>query len=181
MNDSPRGFTLIEVLMATAVFTVAVVSLVRLFGLAALADRAAHRVTLAPALAAERLEQLRSLAWGIDAAGAPWEDTTTDLSRSPGVGNGSGLRPAPAGVLDHDVTGFVDYLDEDGRWLGRGPEVPRGARFVRRWSVSLLPADPANTLVLDVVVLPVQAPAGGTSPSPRAWVHLTSLKVRTLG
>ncbi len=178
MPDS-RGFTLVEVLVATAIFTMAIVSLVRLFGLAALADRTAHRITLAPALAAERLEQLQSLAWGFDAAGAALQDATTDLSRSPAVAGGSGLQPSPPGALDTDTPGFVDYLGEDGRWLGRGPGVPAGARFVRRWSIAPWPGDPADTIVLEVVVVP--APTAVSGRAAHAWTHVVGIRVRTLG
>ena len=50
------------------------------------------------------------------------------------------------------MEGWVDYLDRDGRWMGRGAVPPAGALFVRRWNVSPLPSAPGSALALQVLV-----------------------------
>jgi hypothetical protein len=76
---------------------------------------------------------------------------TTDLSNEPATDDGPGLLTSPAGTLTSNVTGYVDYLDGNGRWIGRGPSAPPPAVYVRRWSVRPLASDPDNTLVFEVV------------------------------
>jgi len=176
-----RGFTLVEVLAAVAILTAALLSLAPLLGAALKASREAERATVASALAVERIEQLRSLAWGFDEDGQPAGDTTTDLSGPQPSGAGTGLAASPPGTLDRDVPGFVDYLAGDGRWLGRGSRPPPGTAYVRRWAVVPLAADPDNGRVLEVVVLPA---AGTREPDPAAsaaGTRLVSLKVRAMG
>ncbi|MDE3156327.1 MAG: prepilin-type N-terminal cleavage/methylation domain-containing protein [Acidobacteriota bacterium] len=152
MLASSRGFTLIEVLVATAVFVTAVLALAQLVGFATRSDRVAHGLTLAGALAAERLEQLESVA-------------------------GSAARASPPGTLDRDTPGFVDYFDDQGRWVGGGPALPVGARFVRRWAVTRLSTDPPNLLRLEAVVLPVRSHDATTATY--IWAHVAGVRVGT--
>lgn len=58
------GFSLVEVLVATAVLVVGLVALAQLFAVATVSNISARQTTHATLLAAQKLEELRSLAWG---------------------------------------------------------------------------------------------------------------------
>jgi prepilin-type N-terminal cleavage/methylation domain-containing protein len=60
---SERGFSLVEVLIASTILVVALLSLAQLLSLATSANAAARRATLSAVLAAEKLEELRALTW----------------------------------------------------------------------------------------------------------------------
>lgn len=152
LDHAERGFSLIEVLVATAIFMTGVVALFQLFIAAHAANRAARGATGATVLAAQKLEQLRGLTWGFDAAGGAASDTTTDISVVPFTSAGTGLSPSPPGALQRNTAGYADYLDQEGAWVGSGGAIPSGAVYIRRWSIEPLPTDPANTLLLQVLV-----------------------------
>mgnify|MGYP003586322731 CR=1 FL=1 len=172
-----RGFTLIEVVVALAILATVLMSLPNVLVQAERASVAARRSAVASVAAAEKLEQLRGLAWGFDADGLPVEDTTSDASRSPvAVDAGVGLRASPADSLDRDAAPFVDYLDADGRWLTAAPSEAAGAALVRRWSVGEASPGPAGTLVLRVRVLALPDGVGGGRP--RELARLVTVKSR---
>ncbi len=85
-----------------------------------------------------------------------------------------GLSLSPAGALDRDTPGYVDFLNAAGEVMATDPQLVPA--FIRRWSVEALPSNPANTLVLQVRVV-----RGNSAASPRrlpgeAW--LTTVKTR---
>ena len=127
--------------------------------------------TVATHAAAERMEQLRGLSWGMGDANVPVPagDLTTDLSVTPPAGGGPGLSPAP-GTLAANVSGYVDFLDRNGRWLASGVIAPPGAVFTRRWSVTQVPGRP-NQLLLQVIVARAQAGS-------RDVAHFSTVKAR---
>jgi type II secretory pathway pseudopilin PulG len=129
-RESPgqRGGTLFEVITALAVFSTALLVLAQLFAVATRSNRMAREVTYAAVLAAQKMEQLRGPVF-------------------------SGLSPSPSSALTENTPGFVDYLDESGRWAGTGTTPSPRAVYVRRWSVEPLPVDPAGTMVLQVLVI----------------------------
>ena len=153
--------------MATSILTVAVASLAQLFVISARANTSAKATTYASVLAQQKIEQLRGLTWGFDSVGLPLTDTTTDVSVRPeSAASGRGLSPSPAGsagtgTLAVNTDGYCDFLDESGRWLAGGVTAPGGTVFIRRWSVEPLPANPNNTVVLQVLVTRNRARAGG--------------------
>jgi prepilin-type N-terminal cleavage/methylation domain-containing protein len=151
-HDPERGFSLIEVLIATAIFVTGVVALFQLFLAAHASNRSARAATGAAVLAAQKMEQLRGLTWGFDATGAPVSDTTTDTSVVPFTSAGSGLAPSPPAALQQNTAGYADYLDLQGAWVGSGSAIPDGTVYIRRWSVEPLPTDPANAVLLQVLV-----------------------------
>ena len=63
MKSRADGFSLVEVMVATGVFAVGLVSLVQLALLAQAANRSAALVTAATMLAQNKMEQLRGLSW----------------------------------------------------------------------------------------------------------------------
>jgi len=148
-----RGFSLLEVLVATTLLTVSLAALAQLFAIATRANSSARATTYATVLAQQKMEQLRSLTWGFDTLGLPLTDTSTDITVVPErETGGNGLSPSPANTLGQNIEGYVDYLDTFGRALGGGPMPPEGTVYIRRWSVEPLPTNPGNTIVLQVLV-----------------------------
>jgi type II secretory pathway pseudopilin PulG len=159
------GFSLLEVLFATTILTVAVVALAQLFVVATRANTGARATTFATVLAQQKMEQLRSLTWGFDTVGLPLTDTSTDitaLAETPT--GGKGLSPSPAGTLSANTDGYCDFVDGNGRSLGGGTTPPAGAIYLRRWSVEPLPTNPNNTLVLQVLVARNRNRGGADTP-----------------
>src|SRR2546423_15347124 len=90
------GFSLLEVLVATALLATALVSLAQLFAMSTRSNIGSRNTTYAAVLAQQKLEELRSLAWGFDANGLPMSDISTDTTKTPEdqVG-GAGPTPSP--------------------------------------------------------------------------------------
>jgi prepilin-type N-terminal cleavage/methylation domain-containing protein len=158
--SSEAGFSLIEVLAAMVVMSVALVGLAQLFALSTGANMTARTNTYAALLAQQKMEQLRGLTWGYDILGLPVSDYATDTSAAAAVsgctvsagGSATGLSPSPWGTLQENAAGWVDYLDRNGCVLGGGGTAPAGTVYIRRWSVEPLPSNPNNTLILQVLV-----------------------------
>jgi hypothetical protein len=152
-----NGFTLVEALFAIAILVAGVVALARVSVTATEANRRSRTLTNASVFAVQKIEQLSALAWGFDAFGAPVTDTSTDTTVAPAraVG-GTGLTASPSGTLSINTSGYCDFVDITGRLLGGGVIPPAGSAFVRRWSIAPLTADPANALVIQVLVLGAQ-------------------------
>src|SRR5688572_31803042 len=74
------GFSLIEVLLATTLLTVAVGALSQLFVISTRANTNARVTTFTTVLAQQKMEQLRSLTWGFDSMGLPLTDTSTNIT-----------------------------------------------------------------------------------------------------
>src|SRR5262245_7457863 len=148
------GFSLVEVLVATGLLAGALVALAQLFAISQKSNKIARSGTFTEILAEQKMEQLRSLAWGFDPLGLPVSDTSTDTATSPEkLTGGKGLSPSPSNTLQANTDGYVDYLDANGKLLGDGGTViPDGTVFIRRWFVEPLPTNPNNTLILQVLV-----------------------------
>lgn len=67
-----QGFSLVEVLVATTVLVVGLVALAQLFTVATLSNLSASQTTHATVLAAQKLEELRSLALLARGQTPPW-------------------------------------------------------------------------------------------------------------
>jgi prepilin-type N-terminal cleavage/methylation domain-containing protein len=178
------GFSLVEVLIAMGILAFASLSVAQLFAVATKANFSAKSATSTTMLAVAKMEQLKALTWGFDQSssnlGLPISDTTTDLSFPLPGGGGRGLNPSPAGTLDTDVAGYVDYLDADGVWVGNGGNRPTGTAYIRRWAVTPLPTNPNNTLVFEVHVTTIQQVGMNQAGQPR-WgqdAHLVCVKTR---
>jgi hypothetical protein len=171
------GSSLLEALTAAAVIITVSTGVALLIVKSTRAIWTAGVASAAVIAAQQKLEQLTALEWRTDAAGIRRSDQSSDLSADPPPPSGSGLQPSPSGSLDRNTPGFVDFLGRDGQWRGRGSAPVPGTAFVRRWSISAHPRDPADTLILTVVVLPVLEAAGG-SLHPSA-VRLQTIRTRT--
>jgi type II secretory pathway pseudopilin PulG len=173
------GFALLEVLITAGLVVTIAAGASHILAIAVRASQGARVRTMASLLAAEKIEQLRSLAWTHVTTGSPAisfssSDVTTDLSNNPATDFGPGLRPSPPGTLDANVACCVDYLDGAGRWTGGGGSPPPSAVYIRRWAVRALGSDPDNILVFQVVVT-TRTPDGVTSPDA---AHLVSILAR---
>src|SRR5215203_1968902 len=96
---SDAGFSLIETMVATFLLATALTAVAQLMVIAVTANMSAQRGTFATALAQEKMEQLRGLAWGFDDLGLPVNDLTTNLANDPSTDDGVGLQPSSAGAL----------------------------------------------------------------------------------
>ena len=184
-GHTEKGFSLLEVLIATTVLVAALAGLAQLFGVASGANGSAKAITYATILAQQKMEQLRSLAFGFDADGLPVTDIETDTTAVDQLPNGgTGLTPSPEGTLTEDSVGYVDYIDASGVSLGGvAARPPSNARYVRRWSIDPLPTNPGNTIVLQVVVTRVhnRGAAGiriGALPRLPDEVRIVSVRTR---
>ncbi|MGE3508506.1 MAG: prepilin-type N-terminal cleavage/methylation domain-containing protein [Vicinamibacterales bacterium] len=177
--DTSGGFSLLEVLVALALLAGGALGLLQLFSYSGRATVQARRITTASALAAQKLDQLRSLTWGYDASGLPVGDGQTDTAARPErASGGQGLSLSPANTLDANTSGYCDFLDATGQLLGGGTTAPPEAAYVRRWAVRPLTADPADSLVIQVKLLsPGAADRAGGDP---AAVTLTALRTRVM-
>ena len=152
-TGSAAGFSLIEVIVATALLGTALVAVAQLFATSTRANANARASTFSMVLAQQKMEQLRGLVWRFDTAGNPVSDFQSNLAVSPPASvGGPGLSASPAGALLNSTAGYVAYLSPAGAYVGTGAAPVDGALYIRRWSVTPLPADPANTLVIQVMV-----------------------------
>jgi hypothetical protein len=133
--------THVEVVVATAIFAVGSVAAAHLLVWAGRALWASGAETTAVAAAQEKLEQLQSAAWRFDEAGN--RVSAAELAAS------------PPQTISANTSGYVDYLNEQGHSIGSGPDPPPSAAYVRRWAIRPLATAPDDTLVLQVVVVPL--------------------------
>src|SRR3954452_16265583 len=140
-NDA--GFSLVEVLIATTLLAVSLTALAQLFAISVKNNAVAKNGTFTQILAAQKMEQLRGLAWGFDPLGLPVSDVSTDTTVSPeSLTGGKGLAPSPTNTLQANTDGYVDYVDANGSALGGGIVVPDNPAFIRRWFIEPLPTNP---------------------------------------
>ena len=169
-SSSSRGFSLVEVVVAMGILTAVSLGVAQLFATATRSNVIAKGQTSTTVLAQQKMEQIRSLTWGFDTSGEglPLSDTTSNLSVFPTTKNGHGLDPSPANSLESNTTGFVDFVDAGGGWVGTGLTPPSSAVYIRRWSIQPLPTNPNNTLVIQVLVTPIANEAARlTTSNPR--------------
>ena len=153
-SSSDAGFSLAEVMVALGILATALITLANLFGLSTRGNVSSRNTTYAAVLAEQKIEELRSLTWGFDPAGLPLSDRTTNTAVTPEEPNGGrGLEPSPLTALQENTDGYVDYVDQWGNKVGRGGQTPPAdAIYTRRWSITPLPTNPNNTLILQVLV-----------------------------
>ncbi len=178
LGRGEAGFSLTEVIVASAVLVTGLVSVAQLFAVSTDANKSARRTSMSTVLAQQKLEQLKGLAWGFDAFGLPVSDYASNLAVFPPTPTGGGgLAISPEDALNENTPGFVDFLGPYGQWVGTGSVPPSGTVYVRRWSVAALPTNPNNTLVFQVRVSRL-ARAGGEQITDRDEVRVVSVKTR---
>ncbi len=167
LHRTDSGFTLVEICVAMALLVVAATGVAHMFGVAVRATQRARVETSATVLASQKVEQLRALLWTIAADGSPRSDWTTNAALEPFASGGAGLAASPSNSLDGNVTGYVDYLDARGDWVGTGATPPVTARYIRRWNIRPLPESPEHALVLRVLVTSVEQDRQARTPRER--------------
>lgn len=179
-KSSTAGFTILEVVVALVLLAGALSGVAGLLTVSFRATRQARVQTSTTLLAAQKLEQLRSLTWASDAGGLPQSDLETDLCVDPPGAGGLGLQPSPGNALTENVSGYVDYLGRRGEWVGTGVVPPSEAVYARRWSIEPLAEDPADTLVLQVLVTAASwsGPSAARLPGDAAVVSVVTRKSR---
>ena len=179
-RHNPDGFALLEVLITAALVVAVAAGASHVIAIAVRVNHDARVRTVAAVLAADKVEQLRSLEWSHTSTGTPVitvssSDVTTDLSTDPSTDTGPGLAASPSGTLDADVAGYVDYLDANGRRASGPGSPPSSTVYIRRWAVRPVPGDPDNTLVLSVRVI-TRALAGMGSADAARLVTIVTRK-----
>jgi hypothetical protein len=99
----------LEALLAALLLSTVLAAIAQLIAVAGSTNLAARAQTVATIVAAQKLEQLRSLA--------------------------ADSGPASGGSLTANVAGFVDHLDATGAVVGTGEARSAGAVYTRRWSI----------------------------------------------
>jgi type II secretory pathway pseudopilin PulG len=130
------GFTLLETVVATGVLVTALAGLAQLFALAARSTREAGDQTAVLSAAQDKIEVLRSLAFGY----GPLGEAITE----------PGLNPT-GGSLGSDTPGFVDHLNASGEVV----DVDRdghGAVWTRRWRLTPVDNFAPEALAIEVCV-----------------------------
>ncbi len=150
MRRFEAGQALVETLVASAVIVTLAAGAAQVAGMTAASIRTGGAQGMAIFLAAQKMEQLASLAWTYDASLQRVSDTTTSLAVDPPAPGGTGL--LPSGPIARAGAGHTDYLDRDGAWIGSGANPPAGTAFVRRWSITPVAWAPNDTLRLEVAV-----------------------------
>ena len=153
-------------MIAVGLMATALVTLAQMFGLSTRTNTSSRNTTYAAVLAEQKVEELRALTWGFDSSGLPLSDMTTNTAVSPETPTGGkGLDPSPLSALQENTDGYVDYIDNYGNKVGTGGTAPpEQAVYTRRWSITPLPTNPNNTLILQVLVTPVANEASITAP-----------------
>ena len=160
--STSAGFTLVEVIVSMGLLTVVSLGIAQLFAASTRANLFARTRSSTTAMAEQKIEQIRSLTWGFDTAGQglPVSDTSTNLTVYPFTADGGGLNPSPTDALEQNRPGFFDFVDGAGNWVGTGDNIPGTAAYVRRWSITPLPTNPNNTLIIQVLVTPLSNEQG---------------------
>jgi hypothetical protein len=128
LSAADDGFSLLEALVATSIMTVGVAALAQIAGWSLYANTqvAANEYRVRIGSAEGRRARCR--------------------------GRRRRIGPSPAGTLKSDVAATATFVDRAGRPLGAGPAPPDSA-YARRWSIEPLPASPAHTSILQVLVI----------------------------
>ena len=139
-NESIRGFTLFETLIATGILVTAFAGIAQLFVLGTQLSRQSVRSGAALAAAQDKLESLRGSRFAYDADGAAITDAALQIS--------------PPTSLDEDVEPYVDWVDDGGN--SRRDQAQ--AVFVRRWRVSAIGGGAPDAISIEACVF--TTPAG---------------------
>ncbi len=136
---SPRGFTLLETLVATGILVTALAGVAQLFILSSHLTRQANIAGAALSAAQAKLEDLSGLSFDYDSSGT----SVTDPS----------LAVSPASSLDEDIDPYVDWIDQS----GESNASPGNAMFKRRWRVTSIASDAPDAIAIEVCVFRLPA------------------------
>ena len=155
-----QGVTILEVMIAVAILTVAVSGLLSAFTVVVALNKSQGEIaTRATEYGQDKMEQLLAL---------NFNDGTTDTTKYPPASTGgTGLGGAMAAsttvggtTVSSPVSGYVDYLDASGNLLTSST----GAFYTRLWSISTDSTAKMKTITV-VTSATTTAGAGGVVPS----------------
>ena len=149
-----RGFSLVEVLVATSLTTITAIALAQVSIASVRVNHLARSTTVATIVAMQKMEQLRA----------------------------STLSASPSDALALNAPGYADFVDGTGRSLDE-LSPPAGRAFVRRWSIDRLMGDAlsGDTFLLQVSVLPITASGATPLNAPRRAGEVRLVAIRTPG
>jgi len=156
MHRSDDGFLLVEALVSIAIAVALLVSIAQFGAIATASNRRSRELTIAALAAHQKVEELRALAWGLDATGQALSDP--------------GLSPSPPDSLARDAPPYCDYLGSDGDSVASGSARPPTASFTRRWSITPLADAPDRGVVVQVAVI--------GNPAAAPLVRVTDVRMR---
>lgn len=139
----PRGFTLVETLVATGILVTALAGIAQLFILSTHLTRQANTAGAALVAAQDKLETLIAAPFDYDSTG--------------GVVTDAGLELSPPSSLDEDIDPFVDWIDAS----GAPSDTADDSVFVRRWRVSAMSSGAPDSVGVEVCVF--RMPADGVT------------------
>lgn len=169
--NSQRGFSILEVTIATGIMAGALVTLAQMFAVSVANNKSARSLSYTTILAEQKMEQLRGLEWGFDNLGLPMSDTSTNTAAPiETASGGTGLSVSPHGTLTANTSGWVDYIDQFGNILGGGVTPMANTVYIRRWAIEPLPTNPNNTLIIHVLV--TKRPSRGSADNDGSTVRL---------
>lgn len=131
------GFTLLETVVATGILVTAIAGIAHLLALSVRSTDAAGTEAAALTAARDKIENLRSLAFGYGPLGEPLTD--------PGLASSAG------DTLAEDTPGYVDYVNAAGKVVDVGAD-EHGAAFTRRWRVTTIDYFVPEALAIETCV-----------------------------
>ena len=151
LSARSKGFTLLEVMVASLILLIGIVAVMQVFTVAVSQNRnhgeLATRVT---EYSQDKMEQLMGLAF----TDASSNTTVRPMTATGGPGLGVGGSVVPGDKL----VGYVDYLDEGGNVLPSSA----GASYIRQWSIS---TDATGKMKTITVYTTTTLARGGPAPS----------------
>jgi type II secretory pathway pseudopilin PulG len=144
MNE--RGFSILEVIIASAIMVIGISGLMALFAVAAAKNvQQGNQATRCTEYAQDKMEQLLALSY---------TDTTSQVVGSVTIPNnctGCGLTPGGNVSPSSPVTGYVDYVNPNDTTHTDGISgTAAGAQYMREWLISPPNANQVMTITVFV-------------------------------
>jgi prepilin-type N-terminal cleavage/methylation domain-containing protein len=149
-----RGFTLLEMLFATVILTIAAAGVFALFGYSMmLSSSQGDHGTRTTEYAQDNMEQLMTLLFS---------DTASDPTQYPTASSG-GVGLTGGGSIDpaHPATGYVDYIAGDGTPV----QSSTNAAYIREWLIADDSNSPHQIKTITVMVQKIAEAKGTILPS----------------
>jgi type II secretory pathway pseudopilin PulG len=155
-----RGFSILEVMVASMVLLIGITGLMALFALAAAKNAGqGNQATRCTEFAQDKMEQLLALQYGDTTSYVVGSTTTPNYGTSIGLSLGGGVYPN----VSTPVTNYVDYVNPNDNTHPDGISAsPTGAQYMREWWIQ---TDPNNVKSITVYVQAQFTGFNGLAPS----------------
>jgi Tfp pilus assembly protein PilV len=160
MLKGERGTTLIETVIATSLLLVVMIGLLSMAALATVyTENHGHLEARTTEYAQDKMEQLLALVYS---------DAVSNTVVFPAVASGgTGIAIGGSSNTAAPVTGYVDWVGQDGTLLGGGTAPPANWFYERVWQVTQLPG---STSVKQISVTATVRNAVGGALAPKSTV-----------